>query len=341
MKPATIIDKIWDLHVIRDLGDGWALLHIDRHLLHDLAGGAVIGAVTERGIGVRNPELTFATPDHAVPTNPHRNTDTYPVGERLRQELKTAAVAGRFRMFDLDEPGQGIVHVMASEMGITLPGSTLICCDSHTCTNGGLGALAFGVGTSEGIHAAATQTLRVRKPLRMRVSVEGRLGPGITAKDVILHCIRLLGTAGATGHAVEFAGSAIRAMSVEARLTLCNVAAELGARSAVVAPDDAVFEYLRDRPFAPRGGMLERAVAHWRTLATDDGATFDREVMIDASDIAPSVSWGTSPEQTISIAEAIPGPEAAGTGGQHASIQAALDYMGLRPDGPIDGVAVD
>ncbi|MBP0495147.1 3-isopropylmalate dehydratase large subunit [Pararoseomonas indoligenes] len=337
----TLLDRLWDPHVVADLGDGWSLLHIDRVLMHDLSGWRAMEEMRERGLAVAAPDLAFATPDHAVSTAPGRRGDSYGPGERLWSGLRDGAARNGIPFFDLGQVGQGIVHVMGPEMGITLPGTTLVCGDSHTCTNGGLGALAFGIGSSELVHVLATQVLRQRKPRAMRVRFEGRPGPGVTPKDLILHLIGRIGADGGAGHAVEFAGEAIRALSIEGRMTVCNMAIELGAKMGFVAPDETTFAYVAGRPFAPGGAMLDRALAQWRGLASDADAVFDREVVVDAAGIVPTVSWGTSPEHTIAIDAAIPAPGAAPDAERRAAWRAALDYMGLTPGRPIAGTPVD
>jgi 3-isopropylmalate/(R)-2-methylmalate dehydratase large subunit len=339
--PRTMFAKLWDSHVVADLGDGWALLHIDRHLLHDLSGARAMEEVEQRGLPVRNPELAFATPDHAVSSAPGRTAATFAPGEHLLVGLRRRSAQYGIKFFDLGEVGQGIVHVMAPELGIVLPGTTLICGDSHTCTNGGVGALAFGVGSSELVHALATQTLRQRRPRTMRVRFEGAIGPGVTPKDMILHLIGRLGAAAGTGYALEYAGPAVRALPLEGRLTLCNLSIELGAKMGFVAPDDTTFDYLRGRRYAPQGAAFDAAVEHWRTLPTDDGAVFDREEVIDAAAIAPTVTWGTSPEHAIGIGGQIPDPADAPDAEHQASWRAALDYMALQPGRSIDGKKVD
>jgi 3-isopropylmalate/(R)-2-methylmalate dehydratase large subunit len=338
---ATLLDRLWDPHVVADLGDGWSLLHIDRVLMHDLSGWRAMEEMRERGLSVSSPELAFATPDHAISTAPGRRGNSYGPGERLWSGLRDGAARNGIPFFDIGQVGQGIVHVMGPEMGITLPGTTLVCGDSHTCTNGGLGALAFGIGSSELVHVLATQVLRQRKPRAMRVRLEGRPGPGVTPKDLILHLIGRIGADGGAGHAVEFAGEAIRALPIEGRMTVCNMAIELGAKMGFVAPDETTFAYVAGRPFAPEGAMLDRAVAHWRGLASDADAAFDREVVVDAGGIAPTVSWGTSPEHAIAIDAAIPVPDAAPDAERRAAWRAALDYMGLTPGRPIAGTPVD
>lgn len=341
MPGRTLFDKIWDAHVIRDLGDGWALLHIDRHLLHDLSGPPALAEVTARGLPVHDPELVFATPDHAMSSQPGRSGLTYAPGGKLWTALRDRTRAAGVLLFDLGEPGQGIVHVMGPELGIVLPGLTVVCGDSHTCTNGALGAMAFGIGSSESTHALATQTLRQQKPRRMRIRCDGILRAGVTAKDLALHIIGKLGAAAGVGHAIEYAGSAIEAMEVEARLTLCNLSVELGARCGMVEPDQRTFDYLRGRPFAPQGEAFDVAVAQWRLLASDGDAVFDREESIDVSLIRPTITWGTSPEHAIAIDGRVPDPQTIADTAQRDTLAAALDYMGLRAGQPIAGTPVD
>ena len=331
----TLFDKVWDSHVVTSLGDGWDLLHIDRHLLHDLSGGRALTEVLARGLRVQNPELAFATPDHAVSSAPGRAHDNASTGGRLRASLRDQSRATGIRFFDVGQDGQGIVHVMGPELGLVLPGTTLICGDSHTCTNGALGALAFGVGSSELTHALATQTLRLQKPRRIRVRFDGTIGPGVTPKDLGLHMIRRFGAGAGTGCAIEYAGDTIRAMPIEGRMTLCNLSIEMGARIGMVAPDGTTYAYLAGRPYAPTGAAWDQAIAYWRTLRTDDDAVFDRDEAVDASAIAPTITWGTSPEHAIGIDDTI--PDSAG----RPAWQAALDYMGLVPGQPIAGTPVD
>lgn len=337
----TLFDKIWDEHVIKDFGDGWALLHIDRHLLHDLSGAPALSELSKRKLPPHDPALCFATPDHVVSSAPGRTEKTYPLGGMLWAGLKQGSEKGGIRLFDLGQPGQGIVHVMAPEMGIALPGTTLVCGDSHTCTNGGLGAMAFGIGSSEIVHVLATQTLRQQKPLRMRIRIDGQLAAGITAKDLVLHLIGKLGASAGVGYAVEFAGEAVASMPVEGRLTLCNLAVELGAKYAQVAPDEVTFDYLRDRPFAPRGEAFEQAVAHWRSLVGDADALFDREHLFDAGEVVPSVTWGTSPDQVIGIDGCVPDPAALDDPQRAEEWRAALEYMGLEAGQVLAGTPVD
>ena len=331
MPGRTLFDKIWDQHVVADLGEDWFLLHIDRHLLHDLSGSRALEDVKRRGLTVRNPALAFATPDHAVSSAPGRTAGSYAPGEALHHGLRDRSAETGIKFFDLDESGQGIVHVMGPELGIVLPGVTLICGDSHTCTNGALGALAFGVGSTELVHSLATQTLRQRRPKRMRVRIEGACGPGVGPKDLILHVIARFGAAAGTGHAVEFSGAAVGAMTIEQRLTLCNLSIEMGAKMGMIAPDDTTYEYLSGRQYAPKGAMFDRAVAAWRGLPTDGDAVFDRDELVDAAAVVPTVTWGTSPEHAIAVDGVIP----------ETAPAAALEYMGLRRGQPIAGTPID
>jgi 3-isopropylmalate/(R)-2-methylmalate dehydratase large subunit len=339
--PRTLFDKLWDAHVVRDLGDGWALLHVDRHLLHDLSGPPALAEVAARGLPLHDPALVFATPDHAASSLPGRTPGTFPLGGRLHGALAKLSADAGVRFYDLGRPGQGIVHVMGPELGIVLPGLTVICGDSHTCTNGGLGALAFGVGSSESTHALATQTLRQQKPKRMRIRCDGALGAGVTAKDLALHIIGKLGAAAGVGYAIEFAGEAVRALDVEARLTLCNLTVELGARFGLIAPDRSTVDWVRGRSFSPTGEAFDTAAAHWLSLASDEDAVFDREETIDAGAIAPTITWGTSPEDAIAIDGTVPDPSVAADDATRGAIEAALDYMGLAPRTAIAGTPVD
>ncbi|HEX6842734.1 MAG TPA: 3-isopropylmalate dehydratase large subunit [Stellaceae bacterium] len=340
MTGKTLFDKVWDQHVVADLGDGYALLHVDRHLLHDLGGGRAVLEIAEKGHRLRNPGLTFATPDHAISSAPGR-ADTSAVGLRLLEDLRSLSREHGVRLFDVGEPGQGIVHVIGPELGLTLPGTLLVCGDSHTCTHGGMGALAFGIGTSEVTHVLATQCLVQRRPKRLRVRFEGNRGPGVTPKDMILYLIGNIGAAGGTGFAVEYAGSAVRALEIEGRLTLCNLSIELGAKIGMMAPDDRTYAFLADRRFAPKGALWDQAVAQWRTLRSDDDAGFDREEQIDVREIAPQITWGTSPEMVIAIDQRIPDPATIADAGKRRAAEAALDYMGLVPGAPIAGTPVD
>ena len=340
MSGQTLFDKIWQRHVIADLGDDYALLHVSRHLMHD-GGGRGLQAIKDAGYRVRNPDLTFATFDHVISTEPGRTHETLkPYAARLYQ-MRDEARRWGIRLFDLGEPGQGIVHVMGPEQGVTLPGTLLVCGDSHTCTHGGMGAIAFGIGATEVIHVLATQSLVQRKPRRMRVTFDGKRAPGVTPKDMILHLIGQIGAAGGTGYAVEYAGSAIRDMEVEGRLTVCNLSIELGAKIGMVAPDDRTFAFLEGRPYAPAGALWEQALADWRGLASDRDAVFDREVSVDVGRIVPQITWGTSPEHVIPVTDRIPDPESAGDPDRQKAMQAALDYMGLKAGTPIADTKID
>lgn len=337
----TFFDKLWDSHVVCDLGDGWVLLHVDRHLLHDLSGPPALADVAARGLRLHNPELAFATPDHAVSSQPGRTPFTHKLGGRLWTHLRDRTRAADVKFFDLGQPGQGIVHVIGPELGLVLPGLSVVCGDSHTPTNGALGALAWGIGSSESSHALATQTLRMRKPRQFLIECAGSLAPGVTSKDLALYIISKLGTAAGAGHAIEFAGSAIESMEMEARFTLCNLSVELGARFGVIAPDERTLEFVRGRRFAPQGPALEAAEIQWRQLATDTDASFDRTERFDASLVRPVVTWGTSPEQAIPIDARVPFAAQSFTSEQRDAHQAALDYMGLEPGKPIQGTPID
>ncbi|MEJ8836060.1 3-isopropylmalate dehydratase large subunit [Ramlibacter sp. AN1133] len=340
-QPATLFDKIWRAHTIRQVAEGVSLLHVDRHLIHDLEAGPRLNDLRQAGYTVARPDLTFATPDHAVSSAPDRTGDTNPTGGRLLRAMRRGTAEAGIRMFDLGSGAQGILHVVGPEQGLTLPGSLIVCGDSHTCTHGGFGALAFGIGSSEVGHVLATQTLRQRKPKTMRLRFEGRLAPGVTAKDMILHAIGQLGTAGGRGYAVEYAGSAVRALGLDARLTLCNLSIEMGAKIGMVAPDDLVYQYLAGRPYAPQGALFERAVAEWRQLPTDDGARFDAEHVIAAEDIAPQVTWGTSPQDVLPVHGTVPDPACESDPEKRQAIAFALDYMGLQPGQAIAGTPID
>jgi 3-isopropylmalate/(R)-2-methylmalate dehydratase large subunit len=335
----TLFDKVWNEHVVTDLGDGFALLHVDRHLITD-AGSKALVEMRQLGHEMRNPELAVASPDHSVSSAPGRAGMTAN-GIKLVGNLRKEAAARGIRLFDVGHPSQGILHVIGPELGLTLPGVLLVCADSHTCTHGGLGALAFGIGASEFMHVAVTQTIAQQKPKTMRVHIDGKPIAGVSPKDIILHVIGRIGASGGTGYAIEYAGEAVRDLEIEGRLTLCNLSIELGAKIGMVAPDEKTYAYLQGRELGPRAQDWDAAVAHWRTLRTDDDTMFDREVRIDVSAIAPQITWGTSPEQVIGVGERVPDPSLAGDAGKRASMQAALDYMGLEAGRPIAGTPVD
>ncbi|MEI7444110.1 MAG: 3-isopropylmalate dehydratase large subunit [Burkholderiales bacterium] len=340
--PRTLFDRIWDAHVVVDRGDGWQLLYVDRHLMHDGSGPA-FERLRERGLPVRRPDLALATPDHYTSTA-SRDTATIadPVQRAHVEGMRAnTSNAGVRLFFGVDDVRQGIAHVVSPEQGFTQPGMTLVCGDSHTATHGALGALAFGIGSSEVTHVMATQCLWQRKPKAMRVTVDGALAAGVTAKDVVLAIIARIGAAGGVGHVIEYAGSAIRALSVEGRLTVCNMSIEAGARAGMVAPDDVTYAYLHGRPLAPSGDAWDRALARWRALPTDADARFDREVSIDAASIEPMVTWGTSPEDAVSIAGVVPDPSQAPDAAKRDAMRVSLDYMGLVPGTRLEDVAVD
>ena len=336
----TMLAKIWDQHVIARISDDTDLLHVDRHLLHDLGGARGLLDLKNRNLAVHNPELTFATPDHAISTARGR-AGTSKSGQELLEGLRAETTANGIAMFDVDQPGQGIVHVIGPELGLSLPGCLIVCGDSHTCTHGGLGALAFGIGSSELAHVLATQSLIQRRPKTMRVKFEGRASLGVTPKDLILALIGHIGAAGGTGYAVEYAGSAIRDMPVEGRLTICNLSIELGAKIGMVAPDQKTFDYINGRRYAPQGEMWERANAAWRELPSDVDAMFDREVAIDVGKIIPQVTWGISPEHVVGIDGCVPNPKDIADPVRRSAIELAIDYMGLKPGAPIKGTPVD
>jgi 3-isopropylmalate/(R)-2-methylmalate dehydratase large subunit len=339
--PRTLLDKIWDRHAVIEREDGRTLLYVDRHLIHDGSRRAfeVLG---ERGLPVSRPDRTFGTPDHYVPTT---SRDIAAIDESDRRQMVEAigrnGAAHGITIFGLDDQRQGIIHVVGPEQGLSQPGMVMVCGDSHTSTHGALGALAFGIGASEVSHVLATQTLWQSKPKAMRIAVEGQLAAGISAKDVILAIIARIGAGGAVGHAVEYAGSAIRGLSMEGRLTVCNMSIEAGARAGMISPDDTTIAYLHGRPYAPKAAQWEQAVAFWRTLPSDPGARFDREVTLDAAEIAPMMTWGTSPEDTAAITGRVPDPAAIADPERRAAMVKALDYMGLAPGTALDGIKVD
>jgi 3-isopropylmalate/(R)-2-methylmalate dehydratase large subunit len=345
-RPRTLYEKIWDAHVIERRPDGTCLLFIDRHLVHEVTSPQAFEALRLNGRKVRRPELTLAVPDHNLPTTARIDAEGNRVPIADQESAQQLAALERnapefgVRYFGATAREQGIVHVVGPEQGFSLPGATIVCGDSHTAAHGGVGALAFGIGTSEVEHVLATQTLLLREWKSMEVRVEGALGPGITSKDLILHIIGAIGTAGATGHAIEYRGKVFEEMSIESRLTVCNMSIEGGARAGMIAPDDTTFAYLKGRPLAPKGEDWDKAVAYWRTLRTDDGATFDKSVVIDASTVEPTVTWGTSPEDTVAIGGVVPDPASFADPGKQKAAQASLDYMGLAPGQRIDSVEV-
>ncbi len=340
-EPRTLFDKIWEAHLVDRQDDGTCVLYIDRHLVHEVTSPQAFDGLRAAGRGVRRADLTLAVADHNVPTT---DRDLPIEDEQARIQLealdKNCAEFG-IELYAMGDFRQGIVHIIGPEQGFTLPGAVLVCGDSHTATHGALGALAFGVGTSEVEHVLATQTLVMKRPKNMRVTVDGALPPGVTAKDMILAIIGTIGTAGGTGHVIEYAGSAVRALSMEGRMTVCNMSIEAGARGGLITPDETTFEYVKGRPRAPKAGAWEAALAHWRTLPSDEGARYDKEVTLQAADIAPQVTWGTSPEDVLPITGKVPDPAAAGDDAARRSIERSLEYMGLSAGQALDGVAVD
>ncbi len=339
--PATSFDKIWAAHLVAQLEDGRDLVFVDRHVLQETTCAVAFAGLNRAGRSVAHPELTIATQDHIVSTDPGRNEDSNAGGRELLTLMRSNAYASRIRHFGVGDPRQGIVHVIAPELGFALPGSILACGDSHTSTVGGLGALGIGVGTSEVEHVLATQTLALTRPANMRVRFEGKVGPGITAKDLILRAMGELGVAGGRGCAVEYAGSAIEALTVEARLTLCNMSIELGARLGLIAPDEKTFAYVEGREFAPRGEAFSRAVAAWRGLRSDEDAVFARDVLIDCDTIAPQVTWGTTPQDVAGIGERVPDPAGFADARRRESVAQAIRYMGLEPGMKLAGIPID
>ena len=305
----TLFDKIWDAHLAARRADGRELIYIDRHVLHELHAPHAFEKLEQAHRPVRRPDLTFSVQDHTVPTQPGRNDNTNSISTPFLRAMREGSRRNGIRLFDIDDPEQGISHVIAPELGMVLPGATHAVPDSHACTVGGLGAMAFGCGTTELEHILATQVIALKKPKRMRVRADGRLGPQVTAKDVALRVIAEIGVAGGRGHAVEYAGAAVRAMAIESRLTLCNLNIEMGARTGFVAPDDTTFQYIAGRPFAPQGKLWDQALAQWRTLGSDDEAAFDREIVLGhCSTLEPQITWGTDPSQVIGIRGRVPDP---------------------------------
>jgi 3-isopropylmalate/(R)-2-methylmalate dehydratase large subunit len=340
MTAQTLFEKIWNRHRILGREDGQDLLFIDRHLLQDGSAPA-FEMLRQRGLKPRSPERAFGAPDHYVPTDSRDIATMTPERRAMAESMQRNTASAGITFFGLADPRQGIVHVIGPEQGLSQPGLVLVCGDSHTATHGAVGALAFGIGASEVAHVLATQSLWQRKPRTLRISVEGKLGPGITAKDVILAIIAQIGAAGATGHVIEYSGSTIAGMSMEGRFTVCNMSIEAGGRAGMVAPDDTTFNYLTGRPYAPKGKDWDEAVARWRKLPSDEDATFDREVRFNAADILPMVTWGNSPEDALPIDSRVPDPAAAPDAERRASMERALAYMGLEPGMALTEIAVD
>jgi 3-isopropylmalate/(R)-2-methylmalate dehydratase large subunit len=339
-KPRTLFDKIWDSHVVDRQPDGTCLLYIDRHLVHEVTSPQAFEGLRANGRKVRRPDATIAVADHNLPTTDRSAGIKEPESrlqvETLEQNVREFGIP----YFAVDDIRQGIVHIIGPEQGMTQPGTTIVCGDSHTATHGAFGALAFGIGTSEVEHVLATQTLLQLPAKNMRVRVEGELAPGITAKDIILAIIGKIGTAGGTGHVIEYAGSAIRKLSMEGRMTVCNMSIEGGARAGLVAPDETTFAYLRGRPYAPKGAAWEQAVKFWQALPSDPGARYDKEVALDAAAIAPHVTWGTSPQDVLPITGRVPDPAAEPDAAKRAAMERSLSYMGLTPGTPLAALVV-
>ncbi len=345
-QPRTLYEKIWDAHVVERREDGTCLLYIDRHLVHEVTSPQAFEGLRMAGRRVRRPDLTLAVPDHNLPTTPRLDAEgrripiADPESAQQLAALEHNAPEFGIKYIGATDAAQGIVHVVGPEQGFTLPGTTLVCGDSHTAAHGALGALAFGIGTSEVEHVLATQTLQLKPSKTMEIRVEGKLGAGVTPKDVILHVIGVIGTAGGTGHVIEYRGNVFEEMSVEGRLTVSNMSIEGGARAGLFAPDEKTFAYVKGRPMAPKGADWDAAVAYWKTLRTDEGAKFDRSVVINASDIVPTVTWGTSPEDVVPITGVVPAPESFADATKRAAAEKALDYMGLTAGQRMEDVEV-
>ncbi len=339
--PKTMLDKIWNRHVVHRSDGEPDLLYIDLHLVHEVTSPQAFESLSMAGRSVRRPDRTLATIDHAVPTTPREQGIDDPVSAKQIATLERNAADHGVTLYGLDDVRQGIVHVIAPEQGATHPGMTVVCGDSHTSTHGAFGALAFGIGTSDVEHVLATQTLPLARPKAMAITVERDLPIGVTAKDVVLGIISRIGTAGATGHVIEYRGSTIESLTMEGRMTVCNMSIEAGARAGMIAPDATTLDYLIGRPLAPKGDAWDVASAEWLELRTDPGAHFDREVLIDAHDLEPFVSWGTNPGHTVPITGTIPAPEDAADAHEREAIERALEYMGLNPRAPIAGTPID
>ena len=340
-QPRTTFDKIWDSHVVVEEPGSPTVLYIDLHLIHEVTSPQAFTGLREKGLKVKRPSQTVATMDHSIPTTPLHIPISDAIAAKQIATLEENCREFGIPLHGMDSPNRGIVHVIGPELGITQPGMTIVCGDSHTSTHGAFGALAFGIGTSEVEHVLATQTLPQARPKTLAVTVDGDLRPGVTAKDVILAILGVLGTSGGIGHIAEYRGSAIRSLSMEGRMTVCNMSIEAGAKAGLIAPDEVTFEYLKGRPHAPQGDEWDRAVADWRTLVTDEGATFDKEVFLDAADIEPFVSWGTNPGQVIPLSASIPSPDDFDDQVLRDAATRALEYMDLSAGTPMRQVPVD
>jgi len=339
--PTTLFEKVWREHVVREDAGAPAMLYVDLHLVHEVTSPQAFDGLRARGVRVRRPDRTVATMDHSTPTLPRRLAVVDPLAEAQLRKLKENCAEFGVPLYDLDSAEQGIVHVIGPELGVTQPGRTIVCGDSHTSTHGAFGALAFGIGTSEVEHVLATQCLLQRKPKTLEMRVDGTLPRGVGAKDIILALIAKIGTGGATGHVIEYRGTAIDALDMEERMTICNMSIEAGARAGMIAPSETTFEFLQGRRFVPKGEAWTAAVARWRTLKTDAGAKFDAQVTLDASALEPMVTYGTNPGMGIPVSGLVPGPDMAGSAADRAALGKALDYMGLASGSPIAGQRVD
>lgn len=341
-KPRTLFDKIWESHLVDAQEDGTCLIYIDRHLVHEITSAQAFEGLESSGRTVRRPDLTLAVADHNVPTDPGRGMQVEDPEAQLQIDiLREKAKKYGIEHYDMDDIRQGIVHIIGPEQGFTLPGTTIVCGDSHTSTHGAFGAIAFGIGTSEVEHVLATQTLIQRHMHNMRITIDGALPTGVTAKDMILAIIGTIGTSGGTRHDIEYAGEAVRNLSMEGRMTMCNMTIEAGARAGLIAPDDTTFEYLKGRPKAPKGAAWDAAVNYWKTLPSDEGAHYEKEVTISANDIVPQVTWGTSPEDVVPITGSIPTLDMAENEGDRASWERMYDYMNVKPGQKVTDLAVD
>jgi 3-isopropylmalate/(R)-2-methylmalate dehydratase large subunit len=340
MTGRTLVDKIWDEHVIAEVDEGLDLLHVDRHYVHDVTSPKAFSILSDRGIDVMSPELTFGSPEHSVTILAGRTETSNPLSERFVPLMRRNFASHGLKLFDIDSPDQGIVHVIGPELGLTLPGTTVVCGDSHTCTNGGLGALGFGIGTSELAHVLATQSLVQRRPSMMRITFSGSLPPQISPKDLILHTIARLGADAGAGLALEFAGPLIGSLGIEERMTVCNLAVEVGAKIGLVAPDEVTFEYVSSRRYSPRGAGLDVAIEHWRTLATDDDAVFEREEAIDGTTVGPQITWGTSPAHSIPVDGLVPHPDDAPDDLARRQWIQAMEYIGVGPGDRLEGLPI-
>ena len=334
-------EKIWEAHLVRESQGDTSVIYVDRHLVHEVTSPQAFAGLRSAGRGVRCPQRTFATMDHNVPT---RTKDWSRVEETSRIQMEILSRNCKefgIKLYDFADEDQGIVHVIGPELGITQPGMVIVCGDSHTSTHGAFGALAFGIGTSEVEHVLATQTLQQNKAKTMRIKVDGNLGRGVTPKDIILAVIGQIGTAGATGYVIEYSGDAIRRLSMEGRMTICNMSIEAGGRSGMIAPDEKTFDYLKGREYAPKGSVWEKALSYWKTLSSDEGASFDTSVELNAETLKPQVTWGTNPGQVVSIDDIVPDPESLKDPVKRTAGRDALKYMGLKPGTPIEGISID